>query len=380
MISEGEETTLLAVALAGEETYWLCQPIHGKRLPPEWKHCTCHWLYIVDDADVRSHFPWYTDSLGVVLEIGVNETSKVERFAVISDSVKAKKIVVGQGEDAKEYFILGNEERDVLDAKFEELLKRESTVSTSKAAVGGVDEKPPKEGRHVVSSSALEGRNGGRGGNAVVFAWNRFYIVEYGNRVFYVCSAPHGNKHGFKVERLIRKGITIFLLFQDNGAAPCRVSELQEGERATASSVLEGEHGKVMVLMTEGREVAPGRIREESLECTVFGPPTKTARKENSRANCSHRRPLRAAGVNLWADVNAPAEGVMNLAELFPFSAEFGGSVRTTVFPDGTCVTYNLATASKFAGKKKVTATSTDCDMVELLENIQLAKEQLNAI
>ncbi|RNF05131.1 uncharacterized protein Tco025E_07858 [Trypanosoma conorhini] len=379
-MNEGEEATLLAVALAGEETYWLCQPVHGKRLPPEWKHCICHWLYIVDDADIRAHFPWYTDNLGVVLELGVTETSKVERFAVISDSVRARKIVSCQGGDAKTYFILGNEERDVLDVKFEDLLKRESTVSTSKAPVDRVDEKPLEEMRPVVSSSVSEGRNGVRGGNSVVFTWDSFYIVEYGNRVFYVCSAPHGNKHGFKVERLIRKGITIFLLFQDDCAGPCRVSDQQEGERATVSSVLEGERGKVMVLMTEGREVVPGRSRGESLECSEFEPPTRAARMENPRVNCLHWRPLRAAGVNLWVDFKGTAEAVMNLAESFPFSAEFGGSVRTTVFSDGTCVTYNLATASKFAGKKKAAATSTDCDMVGLLENIQLAKEQFHSI
>ncbi|PBJ80457.1 hypothetical protein BCY84_01458 [Trypanosoma cruzi cruzi] len=380
MACEGEEATLLAVALAGEETYWLCQPIHGKRLPPEWKNCTCQWLYIVDDVDIRGYIPWYKGDLGVVLELGVNETSRIERFAVISDSVRARKIVVDEGGDKKTYFFVGNEERDALDAKFDDLLRRESTASMRKSSVVGIDGKPPEERRRVISTGASELRNGGRGGNNVVFSWDSFFIVEYGNRVFYVCSAPHGNKCGFKVERIMRKGITIFLLFQDENAGPCRVSEVQEGERATVSSVLEGETGKVMVLMTEGREVAVGKSRGDSVDSSVFEPPFKAARRENSRMNCPNRRPLRAAGVNLWVDSDGKVEGAMNLAELFPFSSEGGDSVRTTVFSDGTCVTYNVATASKFAVKKKIAATSTDCDMVGLLENIQLAKEQFNAM
>lgn len=375
--------TLFAVALSGEEIYWLCQPINERRLVPEWKNCMCQWLYPVEDADIRSHLPWYEDHLGVVLELSAGETSRIERFAVISDSVKAKKFVVGGGHAPKTYFLLEKEERDILNVKFGELLKGELCVETSKVPPVRTDEKSGEEKQHVVVSHVPNGSNGGQGGgNSEVFSWNVFYILEYGNRVFYVCSAPHGNKVGFKVERLTRKGVTIFLLFQDEDSGPCRVGATQEGERVTESCVLEGGGGRVMVFMTGKREIEVGGSKRRNCgENFVSEPLSKVPRRESAReTSLSQQRHLKAAGVNLWVDCDEKCEEVANLAKLFPFSSEGGSSVHTTVFPDGTCVSYDSATAAKFASKKKAVATSTDCDMAALLENIQLAKEQFNAM
>ncbi|KEG14755.1 hypothetical protein DQ04_00321240 [Trypanosoma grayi] len=324
--------------------------------------------------------PWYRDDLGSVLELGVGATSKIERFAVIADSVKARKIVVGEGHASKTYFVVGNEERDLLEAKFDDLLKRETNVVTTEAVSVATSEKPTEERRPMSATNhTRELSDDIEGGNSEVFAWKNHYIMEYGNRIFYVCSALYGNKTGFKVERLIRKGVTIYLLFQDENAGPCRVSETQEGEKVTTSSILDGNDGKLMVMMTSSRGVVMRRSREVS-ECTRSEPSFKAVRKESLRVDPPQYRTLKVAGVNLWKDFDKRPENLMNLVDLFPFTSDDGDSVRTTVFSDGTCVTYNAATAAKYAGRKKVVATPTDCDMMGLLENIQLAKEQFNAM
>ncbi|ORC88442.1 uncharacterized protein TM35_000173140 [Trypanosoma theileri] len=381
-MDEGEEVTLLAVALAGEETYWLCQPIAGKRLQPEWKNCTCHWLYLVD-GDIHSVIPWYTEDMGALLEVDISETSKIERFAVIYDSVKARKIVVNTGGSSRTFFIITNEERDIVEAKYDDLLKRERSLSAATPTTDPVSvrshNKPREERRQAKLSSASERNGDSQVGNNEVFSWKNLYIVEYGNRIFYVCSAPHGNKYGFKVERLIRKGFTIYLLFQDEAAGPCKLGDSQKVDRVTASSVLKADEGKVMMMTTEAHGEVVSRERE-SIECSVFEPLPKCAKKEITKVDSPPPRSLRAIGVNLWIDAEEKIGASVKLADMFPFSSDGGSSVRTTVFPDGTCVTYDLSTAAKYVGKKKVVSAPTDHDMMGLLENIQLAKEQFNAL
>ncbi|KAH9578746.1 hypothetical protein LSM04_003960 [Trypanosoma melophagium] len=381
-MGEGEEVTLLAVALAGEETYWLCQPVAGKRLQPEWKNCTCHWLYLVD-GDVHSVLPWYTEDMGALLEVDISETSRIERFAVIYDSVKARKIVVNRGASSRTFFIVGNEERDIVEAKFDDLLKREISVSTGTSTTDAVSvrsqNKLREERRQAKPASVSERNDDSQVGNSEVFSWKSLYIVEYGNRIFYVCSAPHGNRYGYKVERLIRKGFTIYLLFQDEAAGPCKLGERQKVDRVTVCSVLKADEGKVMMMTTEAHEEVISRERE-STECSVVEPPPKCARKEITKVDSPPPRSLRAVSVNLWIETEEKVDASNKLVDMFPFSSDGGCSVRTTVFPDGTCVTYDLSTAAKYVGKKKVVSTPTDHDMMGLLENIQLAKEQFNAL
>ncbi|KAG8340163.1 hypothetical protein TRVL_09011 [Trypanosoma vivax] len=384
-MESGLDATLLAVALAGEDKYWLCQPVSGKQLPPEWKVSTCYWLYLMEEGAVQRSLPWYTEELGDVLELNQSTTSKIGRFSVIDDAVSAKKYVVADGDATKTFFLLGSKERDILDAKFDELLEREAAaISLTTPA-----EAPSEKSKSVKSEKIAELRSANAsaspeqeghlpGGNEEVFSWGQRFIVEYGNRVFYVCSALTGNRTGFKVERLIRNGMTVYLLFEDGGAPPCRVGEGQMGEQVTNYSIVVSDEGKVIV-MTTGRCTTAVVSTRSVVEASELEPVAKAPRKDPVKVELPQSPSLKAVGVNLWTDYNDRFEGLGALVSFFPFTAEGGATMHTAVFPSGICVTYDSSTAIKYAGKQKV-ALPQDDDMVGLLENIQLAKEQYNSI
>ncbi|EAN80326.1 uncharacterized protein TEOVI_000714000 [Trypanosoma equiperdum] len=381
----GEDSTLLAVALDGEDKYWLCQPVTGKRLGPEWKFCTCYWLYLLGDNEDHGDKPWYREDLGDILEIGYNETSRIGRYSVIDDAVKAKKFVVEEGGVSRTFFFIGNDEREALDAKFEDLLKREAALASHKP-----DDDGDKVQSSVKASKATAAEyptvnsdsgpgNGKQVGNEEVFAWRERYIVEHGNRIFFVCPDVDGNSSGFRVERIVRNGMTIFLLFHDEASLPCRVSESHIGEKVIHTSIMKNSEGKVLIMSTR-KPNEPMSKKKERVETPPPEPPLKVQKKESVKTTASHDTPLKAIGVNMWVDFKGKVEGVTGLVNSFPFSGEVGNKMRTSVFPGGVCVTYDSSIAAKFALKKKAVSSPTDNDMVGLLENIQLAKEQFSTI
>ncbi|CCW62726.1 unnamed protein product [Phytomonas sp. EM1] len=106
------------------------------------------------------------------------------------------------------------------------------------------------------------------------------------------------------------------------------------------------------------------------------------------------REPLQACSVNVWTDLTSEISSFTQLATQFPFSHNPSKSLRTVVFPDGTCATYSSTTAEDFLkstdtrrhsnGANQSASSSgggapVDDDMRSLLEHIQLAKQQVNA-
>lgn len=103
---------------------------------------------------------------------------------------------------------------------------------------------------------------------------------------------------------------------------------------------------------------------------------------------------LQVAGVNMWTDPGNAVPSAKALARRFGFTrASDGAALHTTVFEDGSCVTYSPASACRVAPpppphQQMPTAPAPvrggggrdhdDLDMRGLLEHIQLAKEQVN--
>nr|CCC95904.1 unnamed protein product [Trypanosoma congolense IL3000] len=381
----GEEATLLAVALDGEETYWLCQPVGGKRLSPEWKSCTCHWLYLFPDSNAYRNKPWYREDLGHVLEIDFSERSRIERYSVIDDAVKAKKFVVAEGNDTRTFFFLENSEREVLDAKFEDLLRREAAVASTKQ-VANEDQGKAKvmseksaDGRSSAFSSDSDEANGGIVGNNEAFSWRERYIVECGNRVVYVCPDVSGGTAGFGVERSTQNGITVYLLFHSETASAYKIGEVQTAKKVYHASLVTGDEGKVLVMMAREGDYFH-RKKKNNTESYSSESLPKTHKKEMTKVEATQNYPLKSIGVNVWMDFEEKVESSTNMTSAFPFLGEVGASVRTAVFPGSVCVTYDSATAAKCGPRKKGVSSPTDVDMAGLLENIQLAKEQFSTI
>lgn len=145
------------------------------------------------------------------------------------------------------------------------------------------------------------------------------------------------------------------------------------------------------------RRARPRRVEEHSA-----APPAKAARSEatgSRKESKKDKKPLQTASVNIWTDPDRAVPDVEQLSKQHPFAHDTTVPLRTTVFPDGTCVTYSAASAEKVqksAGRSgkgngnanggsssaapaptRIGGNSAEDDaMRSLLENVQLAQLQ----
>ncbi|CCW70558.1 unnamed protein product [Phytomonas sp. Hart1] len=119
-----------------------------------------------------------------------------------------------------------------------------------------------------------------------------------------------------------------------------------------------------------------------------------TSHESSFKTNNEHPEPLQTCSVNVWTDLTSEIPPLSQLVSQFPFQHNPSESLCTTVFPDGICATYSPTTAVDFLkvtdtkknpnGGNQLVSTGgssvpIDDDMRNLLEHIQLAKQQINA-
>lgn len=121
-MSEVAEVWLLAVALDGEDTFWLGEPSNLKALPDDWKHVKCRWLYPVEEKMDRFADLSGFDCTDAVYEVGHGAISKVLRGATLVWNIKGKRQKVG----GSTYVFVPAEDMKVMEEAYNRFLKLEA--------------------------------------------------------------------------------------------------------------------------------------------------------------------------------------------------------------------------------------------------------------
>lgn len=260
------------------------------------------------------------------------------------------------------------------------------------SSVNNSDEvSPTANGVPALETAVLRGEGGDRGmGNSVM-----------------ILTRPPSEKHGYRRDPATHTSTT-----RSGGSGGTRrrrrigMSSDEDDEddesEVAASSEEEGENAE-----DDDDESAFVRRRghgskKPATVATVGRSARKLARTENGGKAKKETQPLRVASVNLWTELDGPVPSIEHLSKQYTLAHEMTTPLRTTVFPDGTCVTYSAASLEKVQtalGKKRNAANGTtggggggaggstriggntpdDEAIRSLLENVQLAQLQLQS-
>ncbi|KPA84560.1 hypothetical protein ABB37_01095 [Leptomonas pyrrhocoris] len=122
-MSEVTDVWLLAVALDGEDTFWLCEPANLKPLAEDWRTTKCRWLYpVVENVSRFADLDGFA-STDAVYEVEWSGMSKVLRAATLAWNVKCKR----QKVDRITYVFVPAEEMKLLDEAYSKFTKLEAT-------------------------------------------------------------------------------------------------------------------------------------------------------------------------------------------------------------------------------------------------------------
>ncbi|KPI88974.1 hypothetical protein ABL78_1940 [Leptomonas seymouri] len=121
-MSEVTDVWLLAVALDGEDTFWLCEPTNMKPLARDWKSTNCRWLYpVVENVSRFADLSGF-ESTDAVYEVEWAGVSKVLRAATLTWNVKCKRQKMGR----TTYVFVPAEEMKLLDEAYSKFAKLEA--------------------------------------------------------------------------------------------------------------------------------------------------------------------------------------------------------------------------------------------------------------
>ncbi|CAD2216391.1 hypothetical protein ADEAN_000385300 [Angomonas deanei] len=397
----------IAVVLAGEDSYWICELISKKPLAPGWKATKCYWLYPYEGdiqrfASVKGFEP--TDS---VFEIIRSEFSQVHSHATIAVDVTVKNVSIGSehfgfvplgeirrleeayatftkreiknsadSEKAKEKE--GGRDEEKKQEKREEVKaekRREEKLPTQqkdpqptirvketlreKKIVPIQQERPRREANRstpqsitptFVSASVM---NKGNHCSTEAFHWKSYFIAFKGNRAF-VAPSQSDIKYGFSVSSVSVGNTSVFLLFE----TPFNSSESFINDSTAVLPVKHvgvfggdtQEEGRVLVLYAPA---ARGHKRPRESTHTGANVPDGTTRSSNAQMDdgvaARGESGLSLVGFNRWTDARGSAPSVKEVSSQQPLTGGGGGSgLRTAVFEDGIAVTYSSETATKF--------------------------------
>jgi hypothetical protein len=137
VMSEVTDVWLLAVALDGENSFWLCEPTNLKPLADDWKMCNCRWLYpVVENVSRFADFSGF-ESTDAVYEVEWSGVSKVLRAATLAWNMKCKR----QKMDGTTYVFVPAEEIKLMDDAYSRFVKLEAMKP------------PPPRSTHAVTCS-----------------------------------------------------------------------------------------------------------------------------------------------------------------------------------------------------------------------------------
>lgn len=265
---EPEPCQLLAVALDGEDTFWLSDPKSKHPLPPDWRQTEGFWLYPVGNVvpPTLEASPFF-DPTDCVFVLGKNSVSKILRLATLRTDVSAMKLKIGSAV----FFLVKAEEVAAVDEAYKTLLKNEELAAAAKEKTPETPEPMPmetsptsaeekeevvddisereaevprkttysrKRSSHGHRKSVLD--TGTVRNTCEVQHWDRFFIVHRGG-VPVLCADFTGNYEGFRLTRVLHDGFAIFLLFLSTEDTSVRVEPTEIGVPVLQCALLFGE-------------------------------------------------------------------------------------------------------------------------------------------
>lgn len=241
MSAENYELTssLLALAVDGEECCWLGELRSKQPLPDDWRHADIFWLYPVEGASIPTELegmPFF-DPTDLIYELRKGDQhSRVVRSGTLLTDVTAKRLRVG----ARLLFLVSTSEARRVDSAFQLFLKKEAELKASMAKKQQVEGEKTETSDVAVkepipAAVTYDIRNGRE-----VLQWKRFFIIHRGG-VPVLCPAFRGNRRGYRLHRIIENGLSVFIFFPAGDAETLLVMPEDAGVPVKQMTVLLGE-------------------------------------------------------------------------------------------------------------------------------------------